>query len=599
MKRLRGEVKPVGKLAQELKRIKARERQRTPRVEATRAPDGKILPGSKRLIGAGRARGTPNSPNSRVKKAKRRTDRARAAKREWLSNCSIIDAIKSPKGFRALFTDLRTWSRWIVFLKAIYGLTLSKGELEIFQHHTGRTKPKPKGYQEAIAIVGRQSGKSRIASIIAMYESLTAKPDLVQGERYALLIAQDHRNALRTLFSYVTSPFENLKVLQRFVFRQKAESLELDNGIVLSAYPCKPAAPRGTRAVVAVLDELAFFLSSEGYPRDTEMLRTVRFCTATTNGKVVALSSPYAQSGAVFDLHRDNWGQDESDTLVWTGSSPEMNPTLAANYLSRMEKADPIAYASEVLGLFRSGVSTLFEPARLDECVRDFPLVPDGVEDEVKRYAFVDPSGGRKDAATLAIAYREGNRVIVQSCGAWKSPHNPENVVKEQSAILKSYGIHSVQGDKYAGEWPRKAFQKNGVHYQVAKLDKSQLYLNMLVAVNSDRVELPNDKELLRELRGLQRKTGTVRDKVDHMVGAHDDRSNAVAGVIEMAGSFPSSFTIPDDPPAEPQVRENEYVPQFPMGMPEIFDMFGTEPRELDDSGADSEGYVDGWHPGA
>jgi hypothetical protein len=116
-----------------------------------------------------------------------------------------------------------------------------------------------------------------------------------------------------------------------------------------------PAAVRGLRARVAVVDELAFFRSSEDFPVDVEMLRALRPCLATTGGRLIVLSSPYAQTGALYDLHRRHYGRDEAPVLVSQASAAEMNPTLPADYLDRMEADDPEAYRSEVLGEFRRG----------------------------------------------------------------------------------------------------------------------------------------------------------------------------------------------------------------------------------------------------
>ena len=67
---------------------------------------------------------------------------------------------------------------------------------------------------------------------------------------------------------------------------------------------------------------------------------------------------------------------------------------------------------------------------------------------------------------------------------------------------------------------------------------KSELYLEVLAAVNSARVELPDHPALLRELRGLERRRGSSgRDSVDHAQGSHDDHANALAGVVDLLGA--------------------------------------------------------------
>ena len=76
--------------------------------------------------------------------------------------------------------------------------------------------------------------------------------------------------------------------------------------------------------------------------------------------------------------------------------------------------------------------------------------------------------------------------------------------------------------------------------------DRSQLYFDLLPAVNAGTVELPDVPELLRELRGLERRRGpSGRDRVDHRPGSHDDLANAAAGVVSLlAGRDPSDLGI-------------------------------------------------------
>jgi hypothetical protein len=275
-----------------------------------------------------------------------------------LGRMTIVDALASPDLFGALpaFRDLSTWGAWIVFLKAVYGLPMEEAELAIFRKHTGRTAPRQGGYPEAVCVVGVQSGKSRIAAAVMGYEALIG-----EDGTHALTIAQDHRGAMRVLLKYAREPFQVLDSYRAEVARETADSLELKSGVCLSAYPCRPEAVRGLRACVVLIDELAFFQATDGRPTDREMLRVARGRVATTGGRLIVLSSPYAQIGALWDLHRTHYGRDDSDTLVWQASAPEMNPLLSADYLKRMREEDPEAAESEVEGRFRAGLSQLFD----------------------------------------------------------------------------------------------------------------------------------------------------------------------------------------------------------------------------------------------
>jgi hypothetical protein len=93
--------------------------------------------------------------------------------------------------------------------------------------------------------------------------------------------------------------------------------------------------------------------------------------------------------------------------------------------------------------------------------------------------------------------------------------------------------VHTVQGDRYAGEWPRDAFRRNGIEYLPAAKPKSDLYFETLPHVNSGEVDLLDNSVLINQLLGLERRTARGgRDSIDHGPGAHDDLANAVAGVV-------------------------------------------------------------------
>jgi hypothetical protein len=286
-----------------------------------------------------------------------------------------------------------------------------------------------------------------------------------------------------------------------------------------------------------VLSELAFFRSTEGYPTDVEMLRAIRPTLATTGGKLIVLSSPYAQAGALHELHRRHYGRDDSDTLIWQASAPQMNPTLAADYLARMEADDPEAYRSEVLGEFRAGVSTLFDVAVLRDCVAE------GVRERPRDWscrsyvAHVDPaSGGGKDAFALSIAHREGDRVVLDLVRAWHPPFNPSGVIAEAALLLRAYGMGVTCRDTFAPGFVDEAFRTYGIACEAAERTTSENYLEMVPLVNGKLAVLLDDTDLLRELSGLERHRGpSGRDRVDHRAGSHDDRAASCAGALVAA----------------------------------------------------------------
>ena len=152
--------------------------------------------------------------------------------------------------------------------------------------------------------------------------------------------------------------------------------------------------------------------------------------------------------------------------------------------------------------------------------------------------AFVDPSGGSNDAMALAIGHRQDDIAVLDVIRERKPPFSPEAGVEEFAALLKSYRVSTVVGDRYGGEWPREQFRKHGIEYRIADKPRSDLYRDMLPAVNSGRVDLLDCARLTNQLIGLERRTSRGgKDMIDHAPGAHDDSANAVAGVLTAASA--------------------------------------------------------------
>lgn len=443
---------------------------------------------------------------------------------------NIIEQLRHPELFGRLpaFKNLASWKAWAVVIKCFQGLPLeSEAELKLFRQCTGRYhyNPPKGGYPELVIIVGVQSGKSTIAGVLLGSAALTG-----EAGTHALGICQDHRGSMRVLLRYARMPFETLEHFKAEVLRSTADTLELQNGVCLSAYPCRPEAVRGLRACIVVIDELAFFTATDGRPLGQEMVRVARGRVATTGGKVVIISSPYAQSGCLYDLHRKHYGQEDSSTLVWQASAKLMNPTLSENYLQRMEQDDPEAYQSEVLGEFRPGTSTLFDSDALQSCVdsgiRERPFQPG-----MQYKASIDSaSGSGKDSFTLTIVHSEGDCVVVDLVRAFRPPFNPSGVIAEVSDILKSYGLRECSGDKYAPGFVQELFRANDISYTFADQSTSDAYLALVHIVNAEQVRLLDHSDLLRELRGLERRRGSSeRDRADHRSGSHDDLAASAA----------------------------------------------------------------------
>jgi hypothetical protein len=155
----------------------------------------------------------------------------------------------------------------------------------------------------------------------------------------------------------------------------------------------------------------------------------------------------------------------------------------------------------------------------------------------VSYYAFVDPSGGSSDAFTVAIAHRQGERAVLDVVRERRPPFSPEDVTREYAKLLRAYGITTVLGDRYAGDYPAERFQTYGITYKASERTKSELYGALLPMINSGSAELLDLPQLRAQLLALERRVSRGgKDSIDHLPGGHDDVANVVAGALVNVG---------------------------------------------------------------
>ena len=212
---------------------------------------------------------------------------------------NVVEALQDPGLFGGVptFHDLRPWHVWLVFLKAVYGLRLDPMELVTFRKHTGRAtySPQAGGWREAVCIVGRQSGKSRIAALIAAFEAVMASRESDGRNSMRSSVSQDHRASMRERCSAVCRG--TIRVRAR-TFPQRHLEDDGDAHLGLRRGPCRlplstggsPRPPSPRRH----LGRAGLYSSRARECRGGDGACPVRHVLATTGGKLLILSSPFA-----------------------------------------------------------------------------------------------------------------------------------------------------------------------------------------------------------------------------------------------------------------------------------------------------------------
>jgi len=126
---------------------------------------------------------------------------------------NILDAIKDENLFRSFLGKLRSWRPWLCALRAVYGLPVKSPEgRELIQQCTGRSADElpSQGFQTALFLVERRSGKSRIAAIIGAFEALFGGHEtrLAKGESGIIPIISPTRYQSSIVWRYLFAIFE-------------------------------------------------------------------------------------------------------------------------------------------------------------------------------------------------------------------------------------------------------------------------------------------------------------------------------------------------------------------------------------------------------
>jgi hypothetical protein len=454
---------------------------------------------------------------------------------------SVRDALRDPEVFGEVLSG-SSWDGWRTLLIALCGEALTDSERVTFQALTGREREPGQRIEEAFLVIGRRSGKTRAAAVLASYLAGLVDYDLSLGERAVVLVLSASIAQASRAFDYIRAIFSAVPVLRELVTNETADSISLSTGTDIEVCPANFRTLRGRTAVAVIADEIAFWRNESNYSAnpDKEILDAARPALATTGGPLVCISSPYAKRGEMWLAYKRDYGaKGDPLILIAKAESRALNPTLPQRVVDRAYERDPLAAAAEYGAEFRSDIEAFVSLEAVEACVS--PGVYERAPLSSVRYtAFTDPSGGSADSFTLAICHRERDgRVTLDCVRERQPPFSPETVVADFAATLKAYRCPSVSGDKYAGEFPRELFRKCGVTYTPAERSKSEIYVECLPLINSRRVDLLDDRRAISQLCALERRTSRVgKDSIDHAPGAHDDRINSIAGAVVTAAAY-------------------------------------------------------------
>jgi hypothetical protein len=421
---------------------------------------------------------------------------------------------------------------WRSVLKAAYALPMSSAELGQFRSVADRDPPK-RQVKQLWLIAGRRAGKDSIASAIAAYAAMSADSIahlLRPGELASVLCLACDRDQSKVVQRYIAAFFSKVPLLRELVARETQTGLELTNGVEVVIGTNSYRAVRGRTTLLAILDECAFYRDEDFATSDKQLFAAIEPSLATLPGSmVVGISTPHKKAGLLYERWRDFYGQEDDSVLVVRGPSLLFNPTLDKRIIEEALQRDPQQAEAEWNAEWRSDISGFLDEAWISRAAVLEPgeLPP---REGVKYYCGLDPSGGRRDSMCMSVSHAEGKRVTVDLVRGRRAPFDPSSVCDEFASVMKRYHVKRATADRYAAEWTVSSFAARDIVIEPADRSKSEFYLEIENLFAGGLIDIPADRVLLHELRGLERQTHrSARDSVDHSLNGFDDHANALA----------------------------------------------------------------------
>ena len=330
----------------------------------------------------------------------------------------------------------------------------------------------------------------------------------------------------------------------------------LHNGSVIAAFPASGRGVRGWPISAFVIDEAAHFVGTEGNASLESVWQALRpSCLQFgADARVIVSSTPTGSEGAFADLWRRAADSRVADQVAHQFSTAEMNPTIDAEDLAAEEDRDPQWFRSEYGAEFVAGAGQYLDTQVIQAAVRlRGDLAPDQGHNWI---AALDPAFSHDPFALVIVGQDTSNwrRLVVGCVRAWmpgrgasdpvEDPRSTEDRVLDEVVEICQYYRARVVTDTHLASLIQNRLGEQGLHVRVQGLRGSshtEAFLELRARLNSGTIDLPDNPDLIRQLRRLKTRYTSVSRRVDNPRegGWHGDLAQALTlGLYEHRRSY-------------------------------------------------------------
>lgn len=265
---------------------------------------------------------------------------------------------------------------------------------------------------------------------------------------------------------------------------------------------------------------VSFFLASVVFDEACKMSgageAVVNFAEARENalgrllpgGQLIAIGSPWAPFGPMYDAKQTRHGKPGVDLVVIHARGRAMNPRWWTP--ERMAKLPAHILRTEEAAEFHDVEEALFPDTSLSLVMRDATELPRVLG--VTYAATMDPAT-RSNAWTLTIGARIDGKLTVALAMQWLpqigAPLDPEEVLKKVAVVCLRYGLKTAHTDQYAADAMIALARRHGlllVEHVWQSKSKRDAFGALALEVANGTADIPDVPDLRDDLKMTKRR---------------------------------------------------------------------------------------------
>lgn len=409
-------------------------------------------------------------------------------------------------------------------------------------------------YEQALALrewlaiwcIGRRSGKSTLAAVVALWCCLL-REDLDElaglgGRSMAVVICPTDKQS-QEMIATAAHIVRSSPLLAPLLLKETKGELEFVNGTRFVSFPASSRSIVGRAVRCFILDEAGHFFDNEsGAAHEIDRIFNAMLpATAQFQGKapVLVTSTPTGDANW-FGIQVTKGRQGELEGgRVFHSTTADMNPNITPEFLAMEERRDPDSFRGEYLAELIGSGGAFIEPETVDLNVAPRMELQPG--DCPHWIAGFDPSFS-KDPAALVLVGRDlenPDRLRVGLVHTWTPPKKPpedaaekraleDKLLREAADIMQAWGVQTVITDNYAAGVVNEALRRRGLWvepYNLTMTSKLTMFLAVKARLLAGTLELYEHETLVAELKRLrsQFRGGSRQVETPRLAGTHCD----------------------------------------------------------------------------